>query len=133
MWIRKQLQNPKKNSQKGLFTKEFTKEPKRGKPNIFWCLEKKKENTNPKKHKPQPRKKSSTIAINVAISPARSCERIAISPARSHEGDLAGAISRRRSPSIAISQRRDCDRRRDLVKRRSRSSDWSSQDRRPHY
>ena len=28
--------------------------------NIFWCLEKKKENTNPEKHKPQPRKKSST-------------------------------------------------------------------------
>ena len=24
--------------------------------NIFWCLEKKKENTNPEKHKPQPRK-----------------------------------------------------------------------------
>ena len=28
--------------------------------NIFWCLEKNKENTNPEKHKPQPRKKSST-------------------------------------------------------------------------
>ena len=28
--------------------------------NIFWCMEKKKENTNPEKHKPQPRKKSST-------------------------------------------------------------------------
>ena len=28
--------------------------------NIFWCLEKKKENTNPENHKPQPRKKSST-------------------------------------------------------------------------
>ena len=27
---------------------------------IFWCLEKKKENLNPEKHKPQPRKKSST-------------------------------------------------------------------------
>ena len=30
--------------------------------NIFWCLEKKKENTNPEKHKPQPRKKSSTTS-----------------------------------------------------------------------
>ena len=28
--------------------------------NIFWCMEKKKENTNPEKHKPQPREKSST-------------------------------------------------------------------------
>ena len=34
--------------------------------NIFWCLEKKKENTNPEKHKPQPRKKSSTMKIGRA-------------------------------------------------------------------
>ena len=37
----------------GCISKSFPK-------NIFWCLEKKKENTNPEKHKPQPRKKSST-------------------------------------------------------------------------
>ena len=30
---------------------------------ILWCLEKKKENTNPEKHKPQPRK--------IAISPEK--------------------------------------------------------------
>ena len=34
----------------GCISKNFPK-------NIFWCLEKKKENTNPEKHKPQPRKK----------------------------------------------------------------------------
>ena len=31
--------------------------------NIFWCLEKKKEITNPEKHKPQPRKNSNTVQI----------------------------------------------------------------------
>ena len=31
--------------------------------NIFWCLEKKKENTNPEKYKPQPRKNSNTVQI----------------------------------------------------------------------
>ena len=34
--------------------------------NIFWCLEKKKENTNPEKHKPQPRS-SPTTAPSIAI------------------------------------------------------------------
>ena len=39
--------------------------------NIFWCLEKKKENTNPEKHKPQPRKnhqRRQAIVIDGAIS-----------------------------------------------------------------
>ena len=58
--------------------------------NIFWCLEKKKENTNLEKHKPQPKKKSSTMAI------------------RDH--DLAGAIS----------WRQDRDQRCDLETVRSR-------------
>ena len=55
--------------------------------NIFWCLEKNKENINPEKHKPQLRKKSSTTTT------ARSRSEIAIS-------DLP------LSPSIAISIRR---------------------------
>ena len=84
--------------------------------NIFWCLEKKKENTNPEKHKPQPRKKSSTTTLNsVRRLRRRSRSEIAI--------DGAIAISRRRdrdlrkfAPSIAILIR--CD----LAKARSRST-----------
>ena len=60
---------------------------------IFWCLEKKKENTNLEKHKPQPRKNSNTVQILPL-------------------GSLAGAISRRR----------DRDQRRDLTIARSRST-----------
>ena len=75
------------------------------------------ENTNPENTNPE-----NTIAIR--------------------DRDLAGAISRRQdrdireiAPSIAILIRRDLasrdrDRRLDLAKRRSRSSDWSSRDRR---
>ena len=59
--------------------------------NIFWCLEKKKENTNPEKYKPQPRKNSNTVQILPL-------------------GSLAGAISRRR----------DRDQRRDLANDASR-------------
>ena len=84
--------------------------------NIFWCLEKKKENTNPEKHKPQPRKKSSTTTLNSVRRPRRrSRSEIAI--------DGAIAISRRRdrdlckfAPSIAILIW--CD----LAKARSRST-----------
>ena len=47
--------------------------------NIFWCLEKKKENTNPEKHKPQPRKKSSTTTNPVRRPRRRSRSEIAIS------------------------------------------------------
>ena len=67
--------------------------------NIFWCLEKKKENTNLEKHKPQPRKKSSTTT-----NPVRR--------------DLAKAISQSTVRSLSS---RDRDRRHDLAKRRSRS------------
>ena len=64
--------------------------------NIFWCLEKKKENTNPEKHKPQPRKKSSTTTLNTVRRPRhRSRSEIAI------------------DGTIAISQKRDRDRRQD--------------------
>ena len=48
--------------------------------NIFWCLEKKKENTNPEKHKPQPRKKSSTTTNPVRRPRRRSRSEITISP-----------------------------------------------------
>ena len=45
--------------------------------NIFWCLEKKKENTNPEKHKPQPRKKSSTTT-NPVRRPRRRSRSISV-------------------------------------------------------
>ena len=105
--------------------------------NIFWCLEKKKENTNPKKHKPQPRKKSSTIAISIRrdLATARSRERstlheIAPSIAISIRRDLTKARSRSRE-RIVISRRQDRDQRRDLAndrdlaKARSRSTSRS--------
>ena len=79
---------------------------------IFWCLEKKKENTNPEKHKPQPRKK----IINDDKSSPTTAPSIAISPSlrdRDWRRDLAKARSRS-SRDCAI----DCD----LVKKaRSRS------------
>ena len=86
-------------SEKGKYLSVFGCISKKFSENIFWCLEKKKENTNPEKHKPQPRKKSSTTTTT-----ARSRSEIAI--------DGAIAIS----PSS-----RDHDRRHDLAKPRSRS------------
>ena len=56
--------------------------------NIFWCLEKKKENKNPEKHKPQPRKKSSTTTNPVRRPPRRSRSRLL------REIAIDGAISR---------------------------------------
>ena len=53
---------------------------------IFWCLEKKKENTNSEKHKPQPRKKSSTTTLNTVRWP-RLLREIAI------EGEIALSIA----------------------------------------
>ena len=84
--------------------------------NIFWCLEKKKENTNPEKHKLQPRKKIS----NDDKSSPTTAPSIAIRD-RDRRRDLgSGAISRLTlreiAPSIAISIR--CD----LAKARSRSA-----------
>ena len=67
--------------------------------NIFWCLEKKKENTNPEKHKPQPRSLRPTFAPSIAIDGAT---------ARSREDrDLAVARSRRRSRSRTGAGARD--------------------------
>ena len=40
----------------GCISKKFSEK-------IFWCLEKKKENTNSEKHKPQPRSRHPTTAI----------------------------------------------------------------------
>ena len=45
----------------GCISKNFPK-------NIFWCLEKKKEETNPEKHGQNPGKKSSTIDARLASS-----------------------------------------------------------------
>ena len=64
--------------------------------NIFWCLEKKKENTNPEKHKPQPRKKSSTTTGD--HDRRRDCDPRSRSTERSRsreEGEIAITISDR--------------------------------------
>ena len=112
--------------------------------NIFWCLEKKKENTNLEKHKPQPRKNSNTVQILPlgslagAISQRRDrdqqCDLTVSrsrSTARSCEGEIAidgssSRISRSSSTDLplgslagAISRRRDGDQRRDLAVVRS--------------
>ena len=98
--------------------------------NIFWCLEKKKENTNLEKHKPQPRSRCPTTAPEIAILPSsQDCDRRRdlgsvdgdLNPVRSHEGEIAifARSRRQRSRSGAISRRRDPDL--DLVRSRSRS------------
>ena len=94
--------------------------------NIFWCLEKKKENTNPEKHKPQPRSSPKTnpvrrlrrrsrseIAIDGVIS--RSVDRDLgsssltidrdLDPARSRDGEIAPLLllSRARALSLSLS------------------------------
>ena len=98
----------------GCISKNFPK-------NIFWCLEKKKENTNPEKHKPQPRSRRPTTAPSIAIQDrnhdlafftrsrltARSREASTVISIRC---DLSKARSRRqRSRSGAISRRWDRD------------------------
>ena len=45
-------------SRKGKYFNVFGCISKNFPENIFWCLEKKKENTNPERHKSQPKKKS---------------------------------------------------------------------------
>ena len=53
----------------GCISKNFPK-------NIFWCLEKKKEKTNPEKHGQNPEKKSSTIdARRCGLEEGRDCDR----------------------------------------------------------
>ena len=103
--------------------------------NIFWCLEMKKENTNPEKHKPQPRKKSSTTTLNSVRRPrCRSRSEIAIDGAisRSVDRDLGSsslAYIRDLAPSIAIngaiSWWRDRDQQRlECLPARSRHWSW---------
>ena len=72
-------------SRKGKYFSVFGCISKNFPENIFWCLEKKKENTNP-------RKISSTIAI---------------SPARSREGEIAIDTSRDRAVDRDLGRRRD--------------------------
>ena len=69
--------------------------------NILWCLEKKKENTNPEKHKPQPRKKSSTTSNQNPAKCIKSGKRNQ-NPAKENESTTTGAIAARRSTSDAI-------------------------------
>ena len=63
--------------------------------NIFWCLEKKKENTNLEKHKPQTMKKSSTTTLNTVRLTVKTQDRD-----RRRDRNL-----REIAPSIAISIR----------------------------
>ena len=95
----------------GCISKNFPK-------NIFWCLEKKKENTNPENHNPKNHQRRQAIAIDGAIA-IRDRDRVAFSArsrstARSRDPRSRSRIflTRRRS------QRRDCDQRRDLAVRR---------------
>ena len=83
--------------------------------NIFWCLEKKKENTNLEKHKPQPRKKTSTIAIQDRNLAGEIAINVVISRSRSTLREIA--------PSIAISIRRDLAFDRDLDPARCREGE----------
>ena len=103
-------------SEKGKYFSVFGCISKKFSENIFWCLEKKKENTNPEKHKPQPRKKSSTTTGDrdprsrlTARSRSRLLREIAIDGmiSRSLDRDLG-------SSSLAID--------RDLATARSRST-----------
>ena len=93
--------------------------------NIFQCLEKKKENTNPKKHKPQPRKKSSTTTLNTIRRPRRrSRSEIAIDGAisRSVDRDLgSSSLAYIRDLAIDVSRDRAVDR--DLDPARSREGE----------
>ena len=99
--------------------------------NIFWCLEKKKENTNPEKYKPQPRKNSNTVQILPLGSLAFARSRLTDLPLGSRDlprqiflSDLSLVRSREGEIAIngAISRRRDRDQWRDLATARSRSS-----------
>ena len=93
--------------------------------NIFWCLEKKKENTNSEKHKPQPRSRHPTTAIrdhdrrifiwDLAIFLDGSSSWIFLLDLSAYIRHVA-ISDLPLSPLIAISIRRD------LVKARSRST-----------
>ena len=128
-------------SRKGKYFSVFGCISKNFPENIFWCLEKKKENTNPEKHKPQPRKKSSTTTNPVRRPRRQSQSEIAIDGAISRRRDrnlreivIDGAILRSvnhdlRSSSLAyirdlaIDASRDCDQRRlECLPARSRSA-----------
>ena len=79
--------------------------------NIFWCLEKKKENTNPENTSHNPEKNHQRSRSEIAILSARSRDgAIAINVAISRRHDLEFARSRSRvrkiKPSIAILIRR---------------------------
>ena len=101
----------------GCISKNFPK-------NIFWCLEKKKENTNPEKHKPQPRKKSSTTTNPFRRPRRRSQSEIAINGAisRSVDCDLgSSSLAYIRDLAIDVSRDRAVDR--DLDPARSREGE----------
>ena len=81
--------------------------------NIFWCLEKKKDNTNPEKHKPQPRKKSRSTAREEDPRSRSTLRKIAPSITISRKSrDRDRAVDRdqwrgRRTGFVVIDRRRD--------------------------
>ena len=104
----------------GCISKKFSE-------NIFWCLEKKKENTNPEKHKPQPRKKSSTTTNPVRRPRRRSRSEIAIDGAISQSVDRdLGSSSLAYIRDLAFDASRDRTVDRDLwhSRRTARSGLW---------
>ena len=89
--------------------------------NIFWCLEKKKENTNPEKHKPQPRSSPKTNPVRRPRRRSRSEIAIDGVISRSVDREIAYVGERGRS-EIAIDASWDRAIDRDLAKKaRSRS------------
>ena len=83
--------------------------------NIFWCLEKKKEKTNPEKHRQNPKK-----------TQKKNHQRLTLDWVRRHGASRVPIRDRDRRRDLAKARRSrltswDCDRWRDLAKRRLRS------------
>ena len=95
--------------------------------NIFWCLEKKKENTNLEKHKPQPRSSPTTNPVRRPHHRSRSrlLREIAINGAisRSVDHDMLGSSSLAYIRDLAIDALRDRAVDRDLDPVRSREGE----------
>ena len=78
--------------------------------NIFWCLEKKKENTNPEKHKPQPRSSPKTNPVRRLRRRSRSEIAIDGVISRSVDRDLgSSSLAYIRDLAIDASRDRDLD------------------------
>ena len=87
----------------GCISKNFPK-------NIFWCLEKKKEYTNPEKHKPQPRKKNHQRSTLDWVRRRGASRAPVRRPRRRSQSEIDAsrdrAVDHEIAPSITISRRR---------------------------